>query len=483
MQVTETQSEGLQHTFEITVPADDIQTRVDSKLAELAKTVNLPGFRPGKVPVALMKQRYGQNVMGEVLEQTVNESTQQAMNDRELRPAGRPKVEIVTFEDGKDLVYKVEAEVLPDVEPMDFASMEIERLVIEVDEEQMTETLQRIAEANKTSKDLDEPRPAAEGDLVTIDFDGTVDGEAREGMKGEDMRLELGSGQFIPGFEDQLIGASADEDREVTVTFPEEYPAEDLQGKEAVFKVKVKKIEESVALPIDDSLAQAVGEETLESLRGKVRERMDEDFANLTGGFLKRKVLDRLADGHDFPVPPGMLEAEFNAIWEQIEEDRKNDRLDEEDKDKSEEELKADYGQIAERRVRLGLLLSEIAQRNSIEVSPDELNQAVMAEVRRYPGQEQQVIEYFRNSQEALANLRAPLFEQKVIDHIVEQAQVTERKVSQDEFKALMEAEDKAESKAGEEKGEETAPKKTANKKQPAKAKKDDEGEAEAAAD
>ncbi len=456
MQVTETQSEGLQRTFEITVPASDIQTRIDGRLAELAKTANLPGFRPGKVPVSLMKQRFGASVMGEVLEQAVNESTQQAMNDREIRPAGRPKVEIISFEDGQDLTYKVEAEILPEVEPMDFSGLELEQLVIEVGEEQMGETLQRIADANKTSKDLEEARPAADGDLVTIDFDGTVDGEAREGMKGEDMRLELGSGHFIPGFEEQLIGANADEDREVVVTFPEEYPAEDLQGKEAVFKVKVKKIEESVAPEIDDSLAQAVGEETLESLRGKVRERMEADFSNLTQGFLKRKVLDRLADAHDFPVPPGMLDAEFGAIWEQIEEDKKNDRLDEEDKDKSEDELKADYRQIAERRVRLGLLLSEIAQRNSIEVSPDELNQAVMNEVRRYPGQEQQVIEYFKNSQEAVANLRAPIFEQKVIDHIVEQAQVTDRKVTQEEFKELMEAEDKkpASSAASEEKSE-----------------------------
>ncbi len=446
MQVTETQSEGLQRTFEITVPAGDIQSRVDSKLAELAKTVNLPGFRPGKVPVALMKQRYGQSVMGEVLEQTVNESTQQAMNDRELRPAGRPKVEIVSFEDGQDLTYKVEAEILPEVEPMDFTTLELERLVIEVSEEQLTEALQRIADHNKTSKDLDEPRPAESGDLVTIDFEGTVDGEAREGMKGEDMRLELGSGHFIPGFEDQLIGASADEEREVTVTFPEAYPAEDLQGKEAVFKVKVKKIEESVALPLDDSLAQAVGEETIESLRGRVREGMERELEGVTKNHLKRKVLDRLAEGHDFPVPPGMLEAEFNAIWEQIEHDREHGHLDEEDKDKSEEELKADYGKIAERRVRLGLLLSEIAQRNDIQVSPDELNQAVMAEVRRYPGQEQQVIEYFRNSQEALANLRAPIFEQKVIDHIVEQAQVTDRKVSREEFQAEVEAEDAKES-------------------------------------
>ncbi|MEO1190202.1 MAG: trigger factor [Pseudomonadota bacterium] len=454
MQVTETQSEGLQRSFEITVPAADIQTKVDAKLTELAGNVNLPGFRPGKVPLSLMKQRYGQSVMGEVLEQTVNEATQQAMNDRGLRPAGRPKVEIKTFEEGKDLTYTVEAEILPEVQPMDFDSLELEQLVIEVSEDELQEALGRIAEANKTSKELESPRPAAEGDLVTIDFDGTVDGEPHDGMKAEDTRLELGSGQFIPGFEEQLIGAEADEEREVTVTFPEDYPAEPLKGKTAVFKVKVKKIEESVALPIDDSLAQTLGEETLESLRGKVRERMEQEASGAAKAYMKRKVLDRLADAHDFEVPPGMLEAEFNAIWEQIEEDLKNDRLDEDDKAKSEEELKEEYTKIAQRRVRLGLLLSEVAQRNEIEVSPDELNQAVMNEVRRYPGQEKEVIEYFRGSPEAVANLRAPIFEQKVIDHIVERAQVSERKISQDDFKALVEADTKAD---GGDKAESTA--------------------------
>ncbi len=457
MQVNETQSEGLQRTFEITVPASDIQTRVDGKLAELAQTVNLPGFRPGKVPVSLMKQRYGKSVMGEILEQTVNDSTQQAMNDRGLRPAGRPKVEIKSFEEGEDLTYTVEAEILPEIDPMDFSGMELERLVIDVTEEELEKALERIAESNKTGKELETPRPAAKGDLVTIDFEGTVDGEPHDGMKGEDMRLELGAGQFIPGFEDQIEGAEADEDREVTVTFPEDYHAEPLQGKEAVFKVKVKKIEENVAMPIDDSLAQVVGEETLESLRGKVRTMIEQDYAGLTKSHLKRIVLDRLADSHDFPVPPGMLEAEFNAIWSQIEEDKKNDRLDEEDKEKSDEELKAEYTKIAERRVRLGLLLSEIAQRNDIQVSPDELNQAVMSEVRRYPGQEKMVIEYFKNSPEAVANLRAPIFEQKVIDHIVDLAQLNDRKVTREEFLKVTEEMDEKSGKSEETKNSEDA--------------------------
>jgi len=449
MQVTETQSEGLQRSFEITVPASDIQSRVDGKLSELAKTVNLPGFRPGKVPVSLMKQRYGSSVMGEVVEQAVNEATQQAMNDRGLRPAGRPKVEIKSFEEGQDLTYTVEAEVMPEIEPVDFSSLEVERLVIEVSEDEMQETLQRLADANKTSRELEGPRPAAKGDLVTIDFQGTVDGEPHEGMNGEDQRLEIGSGRFIPGFEEQLEGAETGETREVTVTFPEDYPAEPLQGKTAVFKVTVKKIEESVALPIDDSLAQALGEETLESLRGKVRERMEQEYEQASRAHLKRRMLDRLAETHDFPVPPAMLEAEFEAIWKQIEHDKEHGHLDAEDQGKSDEELKGEYLKIAERRVRLGLLLSEIAQRNEIDVSQEELNQAMMAELRRYPGQEKEVIEYFRNSPDAVANLRAPIFEQKVIDHIVDLAQVTEKKVSKEAFQSLAEEESKEEAAAG----------------------------------
>ncbi len=445
MQVTETQSEGLKRQFEIVVAATDIETRVNERLTDLSKKVKLPGFRPGKVPVSLMKQRYGQSVMGEVLEQTVNDCTNQAMTDRGLRPAMKPKVEIVTFDEGKDLQYKVDVEVLPEVTPVDFGTLEIERLVLEPTDEDVEKAVARIAESNKKAQEPAEARPAQNGDLVTIDFAGTVDGKEEPGMKGDDFRLEIGSGQFIPGFEEQLIGASSGDDKEVKVTFPEDYPAEALKGKEAVFQVKVKKIEEQIERAVDDEMAKELGlEGGVEELRKRVREQIGGEYDNAAKASLKRRVLDALAESHSFEVPPGMVDLEFDAIWQQIERDKEEGQLDPEDQGKSDEELKTEYRAIAERRVRLGLLLSEVGRSQSIDVSADELNQAVMNEVRRYPGQEQQVIEYFRANPSAVANIRAPLFEQKVIDWIVEQAKVSDRKVTQEEFLKLSEESGKA---------------------------------------
>lgn len=439
MQVTETLTEGLKRQFEIVVAANDIEARVNERLTDLSKRVKLPGFRPGKVPVSLLKQRYGASVMGEVLEQAVNDCTSQAMNDRGLRPAMKPKVEIVSFDQGKDLQYKVDVEILPEVQPGDFSSLELERLTLEVTDGEVDQAVERIAQNNKKQQEPAEPRPVASGDLVTIDFAGTVEGKELPGLKGDDFRLEIGSGHFIPGFEEQLVGASAGEEREVTVTFPEDYPAEEVKGKAAVFKVTIKKIEEQVERTIDDDFAKDLGLESLEQLKARVREQMTAEYANLTRGNLKRRVLDKLAETHSFEVPPGMVDLEFQAIWEQIERDKAAGQLDPEDQGKSEEDLKGEYRAIAERRVRLGLLLSEVGRQQSIDVAPEELNQAIMAEVRRYPGQEQRVVEYFRNNPEAVANVRAPLFEQKVIDYILSQAKVTDRTVTLEEFNKIAE--------------------------------------------
>lgn len=448
MQVTETQSEGLKRQFEIVVAAQDIEERVTARLTDLSKKVKLPGFRPGKVPVSLMKQRYGQSVRGEVLEQTVNDCTTQAMTDRGLRPAMKPKVEIVGFDEGKDLQYKVDVEVLPEVTPVDFGTIEIERLVLEPTDEDVEKAVERIAENNRKAQEPAEARPAQNGDLVTINFAGTVDGTEMPGMKADDYRIEIGSGQFIPGFEEQLVGVSAGEDKEVRVTFPEDYPAEAIKGKEAVFQVKVNKIEEQIARQADDELAKELGLESLDDLKTRVREQIAEEYGQAARSSLKRRVLDALAATHSFDVPPGMVDLEFDAIWQQIEQDKQAGQLDPEDQGKSDEELKSEYRAIAERRVRLGLLLSEVGRQQSIDVTPDELNQAVMNEVRRYPGQEQQVIEYFRNNPSAVANVRAPLFEQKVIDWIVEQAKVTDKAVTQEEFLKLSEEGGKGDSAA-----------------------------------
>ena len=439
MQVNETQTDGLKRQFEIVIAAQDIESRVNARLNDLAKKVRLPGFRPGKVPVALMKQRYGASVMGEVLEETVNDSTNQALNDRGLRPALKPKVEIVAFDQGKDLQYKVDVEVLPEVQPMDFAGLALERLTLAPAEEDVEKAVANIAERNKKSQEPETARPAQHGDLVTIDFAGTVEGKELPGLQGEGFRLELGAGQFIPGFEEQLVGAGAGEEREVKVTFPADYPAEDVKGKDAIFKVSIKKIEEQVAREADDAFAKELGLESLEQLRTRVREQLGAEYDNVARANLKRRVLDALAAQHSFGVPVGMVDMEFEAIWQQIEKDKAAGQLDPEDKDKTDEQLKTEYRAIAERRVRLGLLLSEVGRRQNIDVSQDELNQAVMAEVRRFPGQEQKVLEYFRNTPSAVAGVRAPLFEQKVIDWIVSQAKVTERAVSLEEFNKIAE--------------------------------------------
>lgn len=444
MQVNETQTDGLKRQFEIVIAAQDIESRVNERLNDLAKKVKLPGFRPGKVPVSLMKQRYGASVMGEVLEETVNDSTNQALNDRGLRPALKPKVEIVAFDQGKDLQYKVDVEVLPEVQPMDFAGLELERLTLAPADADVEAALARIAESNKKSQEPAAARPAAKGDLVTIDFAGTVDGNALPGLQGEGFRLELGAGQFIPGFEDQLIGANVDEEREVKVTFPADYPAEDVKGKDAIFKVTVKKLEEQVERTLDDDFAKEMGLESLEQLTTRVREQLAGEYDNVARANLKRRVLDALAAQHSFTVPVGMVDMEFDAIWQQIEKDKEAGQLDPEDKDKSDDELKAEYRAIAERRVRLGLLLSEVGRQQNIDVSQDELNQAVMAEVRRFPGQEQKVLEYFRNNPSAVAGIRAPLFEQKVIDWIVSQSKVTDRAVTLEEFNKIAEDAPKA---------------------------------------
>jgi len=445
MQVTEGQSEGLKRQFTITVEAAAIEDKVNARLNDLAKRVKLPGFRPGKVPASVMKQRYGQSIMGEVLEETVNDVTNQAMTDRGLRPAMKPNVEIVSFDQGKDLQYKVDVEILPEVQPVEFGSLELERLQLEPTDSEVEQALQRIAGSNKKAAEPAEARPVKDGDLATIDFSGTVDGKEFPGMKGEDFRLEIGSKQFIPGFEDQLVGAAVGENREVKVTFPDEYPAENLKGKEAVFQVSVKKIEEQQERAIDDDLAKELGlEGGVEELKKRVREQMSAEYANLAKANLKRRVLDALAAAHDFAVPDGMVDLEFQAIWQQIERDRQAGQLDPEDKDKSEEELRKEYRGIAERRVRLGLLLSEVGRRQNVDVSQDEVNNAIMAEVRRFPGQEQQVMNYFRNNPQAIANVRAPIFEQKVIDWIVDQAKVSDRKVTIDEFNQIAEDAPKA---------------------------------------
>ncbi|HVO03630.1 MAG TPA: trigger factor [Candidatus Cybelea sp.] len=434
MQVTETNTSGLKREFKIVVPAGDLKAKVDTKLVELGQRVKLDGFRPGKVPMQVLKKRYERDVFRDVVSESVNEGSHQLMHERNLRPAGQPKVEIVKLEDGADLEFNVAMEIIPDIKPMDFKAIKLERVKIAVPDAEVDERLALLAKRSGGSEPATEDHAAAKGDVVVIDFVGKVGGEAFEGGSAEGHYLELGSGMFIPGFEDQLIGIKKGEKRAVKVTFPADYANTDLAGKDAEFDVTATEIRAPKATAVDDELAKSLGLADLAELKKQTKERMEREYGTVSRARVKRKLLDVLADNHDFTLPEGLVDIEFAAIWRQIEEDKKADRLDEEDKGKSDEQLKQEYREIALRRVKLGLLLSEVGRQSNLDVPQDELTRAVIAEARRYPGQEKQVIDFYQRSPEALNQLRAPLYEEKVVDFILEQAEVSERVVTPDQF-------------------------------------------------
>jgi trigger factor len=438
MQVTETLSEDLKREFKVVVAAKDISEKLEVRLAELGQQVRIPGFRPGKVPLTILKQRFGTSVMGEIVEQAVNDASSQAMDERGLRPAMQPKIEITSFDEGKDLEYTMALELLPEIVPMDFAKLELERLAVDVQDDELQTALDRLASSQMKTEALQEPRKSQSGDVLVIDFQGTVDGEAFPGMTGEDHHLELGSNRFVEGFEEQLVGVDTGQELEVKVTFPEAYVNDKLAGKDAVFQVKVKDILQAAPHPIDDELAQSLGEENLDSLKERVKEQIAGEYDTAARARLKRALLDKLAEAHGFGVPMGMVDLEFDAIWGQIEKEREEGRVDPDDEGKSDEDLRAEYRGIAERRVRLGLLLSEVGRSNGIEVTDDEVNQALVREAQRHPGHEREVFEFYQKSPEGLANLRAPLFEDKVVDFIVQLAKVEERKVTAEELRAAV---------------------------------------------
>lgn len=434
MNVTETVSEGLNRAYRVRIEAADLEQRLTGRLTEIGKDVKMPGFRPGKVPMAMLRRRYGQSVLGEVVEQAVNDAASHTIQSNELRPATTPKVEDVSFEEGSDLEYTLKIELLPEFELIDFATLSLERPVAEPNDKQIDEALERIAKGNREPQDLKRKRKARKGDMMTIDFDGSVDGERRPGMQADDYQIELGSGRFIDTFEDQLVGASIGDDVTVNVTFPENYGEQSLAGKAAVFAVKIKNIQELADPEIDDEFAKKFGKENVAELRDAVRDQMKQELDGMARNRLKRELLDQLADQFSFDVPPGMLDGEFEQIWKQVSEARESGELSGDDAKKSEDELKDEYRAIAERRVRLGLVLSEVGRVNKIEVAQEELTRAMLDEARRFPGQEVQVIDYFRNNTEALAGLRAPLFEEKVVDYILELASVTDKSVPADEL-------------------------------------------------
>lgn len=434
MQVTEISNEGLKREFKVTIQSNDIQSKVDLRLEELGRTVKLPGFRPGKVPMPVLRKRFGTSVMGEVLERAVSDSSYQAMGERGLRPAMQPKIEITSFAEGKDLEYKMAVELLPEIKPMDFKELNLERLKVEASEAEVTKAIERLAAASQQTEKIAEDRATAKGDILLIDFVGKVDGKEFAGGAAKDHKLELGSNQFIAGFEDQLVGHKPGTTTDINVTFPKEYGNAELAGKPAVFTVTVKEIHRKLPVTVDEELAKKMGFEELASLRKAVGEQIGKEFARAARSRVKRQLLDQLADRHSFAVPPGMVDIEFDNIWKSVEEARKRGDDDPTIKGKSDEQLKADFKGISERRVRLGLLLSEVGRVNNLQVSEEEVNRSLIEEARRFPGQERKIIEYYRSQPEALAQLRAPLFEDKVVDFILEMANVTEKSVTPDEL-------------------------------------------------
>jgi len=434
MNVTQTSTEGLKHEFKVVVPAGQIAEKVLSRLTEVGKTASMPGFRPGKVPMPMLKKRFGSSVISEVVEAAVNDGARTAMDEHKLRPALQPRINITAFDEGKDLEFTVAVEALPDVEVGDLGAIAIERPIAPVVDDEIEEALKSIAAQQNSTEEADAGHAAASGEVVVIDFLGKVDGVPFEGGKGEAYPLNLGSGSFIPGFEDQLIGIKAGESRLVKVKFPDDY-SPPLNGKDAEFDVTAKEVRRVKEAAVDDALAKTVGQESLATLREAIKGEIEKRHASLSRAHAKRHLLDELAARHDFAVPPGMLDMEFDGIWKTIEQDRQAGKADPDDAGKSEDELKAEYRAIAERRVRLGLLIAEIGKTNNITVAQQDLNKAMIEEARRFPGQEHLVIQYFQKNQQAVDGLRAPIFEDKVVDFILELAKVTDKTVTMDELR------------------------------------------------
>jgi trigger factor len=435
MQVTEAPADGLKRAFQVVVPAADLSARQDAKISELTKTMRMPGFRPGKVPAALIRQRYGKAVLGEVLEGTVGEIAQKVVADRGLRPAQQPQIKDFSFEDGKDLAFTVALEVMPEIAMPDLKAISVEKLTAEPADETIGRALEQLAARNRTVVE-EAARPAATGDIVVIDFAGSIDGERFDGGTATDAELELGAGRFIPGFEDQLVGISPGESRTIQVTFPADYGAAHLAGKAAEFAVTAKALKKPVLPTVDDGFAKTLGLDNLAALTDAVKKQVQREYDQLSRMRVKRLLLDQLAAMAAFTAPEGMVDAEFNAIWQRIEADMKEGRLDDDDKGKDEATLKTEYRAIAERRVKLGLLLAEIGRVNAITVAENEIRRAMQAEAMRFPGQEKMVFDYFAKNPQAVEGLRAPLFEEKVVDFILELATVTERKVAPEELSA-----------------------------------------------
>ncbi|MCB1522402.1 MAG: trigger factor [Hyphomicrobiaceae bacterium] len=446
MQITEVNADGLKRTLKVVVGQDELGQRFDRRLDEIKDRVQIKGFRRGKVPVAHLRKLYGRSLMAEVVDQAVKETSTQALTDRKERPAMQPSIdlpedkdEIERIIDGQsDLAYSMSFEVLPEIDVTDMSMIKLERLTVDVEQDAIDEAIGELAKRS-TAFEAEEGRAATEGDKVKLDFVGKIDGVAFDGGTGEGMEVVIGQGNFIPGFEEGLAGVKAGEDRVVTATFPEAYQVADLAGKEASFDVTVKEVAAPKVPEINDDFARNLGAEDMTKLTELVSARIAQEYAQAARMKMKRELLDALETSHAFDLPPSLVDSEFESIWQQLNQSLERSGKTFADEGKTEDEAREEYRKLAERRVRLGLVIGEIGDKNKIQVSQDELRRALVEEARRYPGQEKFVYEYYEKTPGALAQLRAPIFEDKVVDHVLEQVKPAERKVTKDELFAALE--------------------------------------------
>src|ERR1700754_4120264 len=442
MQVTETLAEGLKHEFQVSVPASDTDAKVDARLVDMKDKVRMTGFRPGKVPVSHLKKVYGRSVAAETVEQLIRDTNNGIFSERGFRLASEPKVtmpteatEIEAILEGKsDLNYSVAIEVVPPIELADFKTFNVEKPVADVTDADVDEALKRIADQSRPYADKGEGAKAESGDRVTVAFKGTIDGVAFDGGTGENIQVVIGSGTVIPGFEDQLIGIASGETRNVKASFPKNYAAPNLAGKDAEVETTASLVEAPQESKVDDEFAKTLGMESLDKLKEAMRERLVIEFAGASRQRVKRVLLDRLDETHRFDAPPSLVDEEFNLMWNSIKAEMASTGKTFADENTTEEAAKEEYHKIADRRVRLGLVLSEIGEKNKITVTDDEGSRAVIERARQMPGREKEVWDYYRSNVNALAQLRAPIYEDKVVDFILELAKVTEKKVTREEL-------------------------------------------------
>lgn len=435
MQIKETAKKGLKREYTVTVPAKDVEAQTEAKLKEVGKTAKIAGFRPGHIPVNMLKQRYGKSIMGEVLEKSVHDATHKVIDEKKLRPALQPEIKISSFDEGKDLEFTMSVELFPEVPEIDLKKIEIEKPTFDIAEKDVDEAVERLAERNKVRKPKADSAKAAKGDVVRIDFKGLKDGVAFDGGTAENFSLELGSGQFIPGFEDQLIGAKKGDDVKVDVTFPKEYHAQDLAGQPVVFEVKVHEVLASEAAKVNDEFAKEIGFDSLKALKGSIKEHLAKDYEQYARNRMKKDLFDKLEDVCTFEVPEGMVESEFKQIWAKLKQAQQQG--DPSVSGRDDKELEEEYRGIAERRVRLGVFLAELGRKQKVQVSQQELMGAVVEQARQFPGQEHQVVEFYQKNPAHIEELRGPLFEDKVVDNIFNEVKTKEKKISLEELVKL----------------------------------------------